>query len=174
MDTAGKPFGPRKKEVGRVGKWMRLTSRKRSRSRGSTCIGRSIGLGLATQLASCSAPRGTRRGRRYFENAIAENGVLETVTIDKSATNLAGLNAINADCEVPIRIQQSTYLNNVVVQDHPEIKRIVRPRPGLSAFVALRIISGSIELMPMIAKGQMKRNGGRHRSVAETFYDLEK
>jgi transposase-like protein len=32
--------------------------------------------------------------RRYFEKAIAGNGVPETVTIDKIGANLAGLNAI--------------------------------------------------------------------------------
>jgi hypothetical protein len=31
---------------------------------------------------------------------------------------------------------------------------------------------GGIELMHMIAKGQMKSDGGRHRSVPEQFYDL--
>ena len=33
---------------------------------------------------------------------------------------------------------------------------------------------GGIELMHMIAKGQMTSDGGRHRSVAEQFYDLAK
>jgi hypothetical protein len=33
---------------------------------------------------------------------------------------------------------------------------------------------GGIELMHMIAKGQMKSDDGRHRSVAEKFHDLEK
>ena len=50
----------------------------------------------------------------YFEKAIAGNGVPETVTIDKRGANLAGLNAINADREMPIKIRQSKYLNNVV------------------------------------------------------------
>jgi putative transposase len=51
--------------------------------------------------------------QRYFEKAIAGNDVLETVTIEKSGANLAGLNAIVADREVPIKIRQSNYLNNV-------------------------------------------------------------
>jgi putative transposase len=63
------------------------------------------------------------------------------VTIDKSGANLAGLNAINADREVP------RFAN---------------------------IILGGIELRHMIAKGQMKIEGGRHHSVVEQFYDLAK
>jgi putative transposase len=45
------------------------------------------------------AKRDKAAARRYFEKAIAANGVPETVTIDRSGTNLAGLNAINADSE---------------------------------------------------------------------------
>jgi len=56
--------------------------------------------------------------RRYFEKSIAQNGVPETVTIDKSGANLAALEAINADRETPIKIRQSKYLYNLVEQDH--------------------------------------------------------
>jgi hypothetical protein len=35
------------------------------------------------------------------------------VTIDKSGANLAGLEAINAERETPIRIRQNKYLNNI-------------------------------------------------------------
>jgi len=96
------------------------------------------------------------------------------VTIDKSGANLAGLNANNADREVPIKIRQSKYLNNVVQQDHRAIKRIVRPMLGSKSFRCARIILGGIELMHMIAKGQMKNDDGWHRCVAEQFYDLAK
>jgi len=88
--------------------------------------------------------------------------------------HLAGLNAINADREVPIKIRQSKYLNNVVEQDHRAIKRIVRPMLGFKSFRCARIILGGIELMHMIAKGQMNSDDGRHRSVAKQFYDLAK
>jgi putative transposase len=64
------------------------------------------------------AKRDKAAARRYFEKAIAGNGVPETVTIDKSGANLAGLNAINADREMPIKIRQSKYLNNVVEVRH--------------------------------------------------------
>jgi hypothetical protein len=60
------------------------------------------------------AKRDKAAARRYFEKAIAGNGALETVTIDKSRANLAGINAINADREVPIKLRQSKYLNNMV------------------------------------------------------------
>ena len=100
------------------------------------------------------AKRDAAAARRYFEKAIAGNGAPETVTIDKSGANLAGLNAITADREVPFKIRQSTYLNNVVEQDHRAIKRMVRPMLGFKSFRCAHIILGGIELMHMIAKGR--------------------
>ena len=67
---------------------------------------------------------------RYFEKAIGNNGEPETVTIDKSGANLAALDALNAEREMPIRIRQVKYLNNIVEQDHRAIKRIIRPMMG--------------------------------------------
>jgi putative transposase len=125
-------------------------------------------------LTSCFAPGEKAAARRYFEKAIAGTGVPETVTIDRSGANLTALNAINADREMPIKIRQSKYLNNVVEQDHRAIKLIVRPIPGFKSFRCARVILGGIELMQLIAKGQMKSDGGRRRSVAEQFYDLAK
>ena len=119
------------------------------------------------------AKRDKAAARRYFERAIARNGLPETVTIDKSGANLAGLNAINAERETPIKIRQSKYLNNVVEQDHRAIKRRTRPMLGFKTFRCARILLGSIEVMLTIAKGQMKCARGHHRSVADQFYDLE-
>jgi len=109
--------------------------------------------------------------RRYFEKAIAQNGEPETVTIDKSGSNLAALQELNADRETPIRIRQNKYLNNVVEQDHRAIKRRTRPMLGFKNFRCARIILGGIEFMHMIVKGQMKGDG-IGRTPAEQFYSL--
>ncbi|MGF6922898.1 putative transposase [Paraburkholderia sp. 40] len=76
------------------------------------------------------AKRDKVAARRFFEKSIAQNGVPETVTIDKSGSNLAALHAVNAERETPITIRQVKYLNNVVEQDHRAIKRITRPMLG--------------------------------------------
>ncbi|OUL89850.1 DDE-type integrase/transposase/recombinase, partial [Paraburkholderia hospita] len=110
--------------------------------------------------------------RRYFEKSIAQNGVPETVTIDKSGANLAALEAINDDRETPIKIRQSKYLNNPVKQDHRAIKRRTRPMLGFKTFRCARILLAGIEIMHMIAKGQMKCARGTHPSGADQFYDL--
>ena len=118
------------------------------------------------------AHRDKTAARRYFEKSIAQNGVPETVTIDKSGANLAALEAINADRETPIRIRQSKYLNNLVEQDHWAIKRRTRPMLGFKTFRCARILLGGIEVMHMIAKGQMKCARGTHPSAADQFYEL--
>ncbi|MEM5373481.1 IS6 family transposase, partial [Paraburkholderia azotifigens] len=93
--------------------------------------------------------------QRYFEKAIDQNGAPETVTVDKSGSNLAALQGVNAERETPIRIRQCKYLNNIVEQDHRAIKRLVKPMMGFKDFRCARIILSGIETMHMIRKGQM-------------------
>ncbi|MFM0007530.1 IS6 family transposase [Paraburkholderia dipogonis] len=118
------------------------------------------------------AQRDKTAARRYFEKSIAQNGVPETVTIDKSGADLAVLEAINADRETPVKIRQSKYPNNLVEQDHRAIKRRTRLMPGFKTFRCVRILPGGIEVMHMIAKGQMKCARGTHPSAADQFYEL--
>jgi putative transposase len=118
------------------------------------------------------AKRDKVAARRFFEKSIAQNGVPETVTIDKSGSNLAALHAVNAERETPITIRQVKYLNNVVEQDHRAIKRITRPMLGFKDFRCARIILSGIEVMHMIRKGQMKTEDGTHPSAAEQFYSM--
>jgi transposase-like protein len=90
------------------------------------------------------ARRDKEAARRYFEKAIDQNGVPETVTIDRSGANLAGLHAVNAGRETPIKIRQVKYLNNVVEQDHRAIKHRTRPMLGFKSFRCARILLGSL------------------------------
>lgn len=109
--------------------------------------------------------------RRFFENAVDHNGEPNSVAIDGSAANLAALHDLNADREIPIVIRQAKTLNNIVEQAHRAIKRVVRPMLSFKAFRCARILLGGIELMHMIAKGQMKypRQGQSVRCRAILF-----
>jgi putative transposase len=62
------------------------------------------------------AKRDTVAARRYFEKSIAQNGSPETVTIDRSGANRAGLHAINAERETPIKVRQTKCLNNIIAR----------------------------------------------------------
>ncbi|HEF4774547.1 TPA: IS6 family transposase, partial [Burkholderia multivorans] len=117
------------------------------------------------------AHRDKAAARRYFEKAIEQNGEPETITVDRSGSNLAALEALNAERSVPIKVRQNKYLNNIVEQDHRAIKRIIRPMMGFRNFRCARIILAGIEIMHMIRKGQM-RDDGVASTAAEQFYSL--
>ncbi|MFX1764173.1 IS6 family transposase [Paraburkholderia sp. A1RI-2L] len=118
------------------------------------------------------AKRDKDAARRYFEKAINQNGAPETVTIDRSGANLAGLHSVNAARETPIKIRQAKYLNNIVEQDHRAIKRRSRPMLGFKDFRCACILLSGIEIMHMIAKGQMIDAGKLKPSAARQFYSL--
>jgi putative transposase len=118
------------------------------------------------------ARRNKAAAQCYFEKSIQRNGVLETVTIDKSGANLAALHAVNAERDIPIKIRQVKYLNNVVEQDHRAIKRIIRPMLGFKDFRCARVILSGIEIMHMSVKGQMNHTGMIKPSAACQFYSL--
>jgi transposase-like protein len=118
------------------------------------------------------ARRNKAAAQRYFEKSIQQNGAPETVTIDKSGANLAALHAVNAERETAIKIRRVKYLNNVVEQDHRAIKRIIRPMLGFKDFRCARVILSGIEIMHMIAKGQMIHIGKIKPSAACQFYSL--
>jgi putative transposase len=118
------------------------------------------------------AKRDKAAARRFFDKAIAQNGSPETVTIDKSGSNLAALHTVNAERETPIRIRQVKYLNNVVEQDHRAIKRRIRPMLGFKDFDCARVILSGIEVMHMIKKGQMNCSRKIPLSAAQQFYSL--
>ncbi|MGF6292551.1 IS6 family transposase [Paraburkholderia youngii] len=117
------------------------------------------------------ARRDKAAARAYFEKAIDQNGAPETVTLDKSGSNLAALQAINARRNLPIKVRQKKHLNNIVEQDHRAIKRRTRPMLGFKKFRCARILLGGIEIMHMIVKGQLN-NGGGGQTPAQQFYSL--
>ena len=69
-------------------------------------------------------------------------------------------------------LRQSTYLKNMVEQDHRAVKRIVRPMLGFKSFHSARRTLAGIELMHMLRKGQMIAANGQELSAAEQFYSL--
>jgi transposase-like protein len=58
---------------------------------------------------------------------MAANGEPEKVNLDKSGSNKAAMDDINAWREQAIVVRQVKYLNNRVEQDHRAIKRIHDP-----------------------------------------------
>ena len=108
----------------------------------------------------------------FFKKAMAQNGDPKKVTMDKSGSNKAAMDAINQNREVPIEVRQVKYLNNIVEQDHRSVKRITKPMMGFKSFRAASNVLAGIELMQMIRKGQMITTEVNEFSFAEQFYAL--
>jgi hypothetical protein len=107
-----------------------------------------------------TAKRDRAAAQRFLARAIEGNGLPQTVTIDQSGANTAGIESYNAGHDTAIAIRQCKYLNNIVEQDHRAVKRIIRPMLGFKSFRCARVIRGGIEIMHMIRKEQMRSSNG--------------
>ena len=121
-----------------------------------------------------TAKRDAAAALRFFRKAIRQHGEPEVVTIDKSGANTATLAIVNANKseEEIIAIRQNKYLNNLIEQDHRNIKRRIRPMLGFKSFRRAQTILAGIELFHMIHKGQYQHPAGDVMSPAEQFYLL--
>jgi transposase-like protein len=128
-----------------------------------------------------SERRNLAAAKRFLLKALKRHGRPERIVIDGSQTNREAILSCDTVDRLqrrsqrdlkPIRIRQSTYLNNRIEQDHRAVKRRIRPMPGFKALVSVRVILGGIEMIHMMRKQQAKcaRNG--QPSLAEQFHLL--
>ena len=119
-----------------------------------------------------TAKRDAAAALRFFRKAIRLHGEPELVTIDKSGANTAALAALNAEKakDDAITVRQQKYLNNLVEQDHRNIKRRIRPMLGFKSFRRAQGVLAGIEVVAMIRKGQYQHPQGDGLSPAEQFY----
>ncbi|PIL19948.1 hypothetical protein P775_12015 [Puniceibacterium antarcticum] len=109
-----------------------------------------------------------------FSKAIAGNGWPDTVVIDKSGSNAAGLFhmncllVMNSWCWL-IDSLQVKYLNNIIEQDHRFIKKPTRPMKGFKSFRSASAMLAGIEVAHMIHKGQFAKAG---KSAFQQFAEL--
>jgi putative transposase len=61
------------------------------------------------------------------------------------------------------------YLNNIVLQDHRVVMRVVRPKLGFKSFHSALNTLQSIILMNLINKDQMVSDASEHLSASEQF-----
>ena len=121
-----------------------------------------------------TARRDRHAARRFLEKATKRHAPPSLINIDKSGANKAGIEDFNdAQDATGIEVRQCKYLNNLVEQDHRNIKRRVRPMLGFKSFWTARIVLAGIELVHMLRKGQAALVVGQALvSDAETFYSL--
>ena len=121
-----------------------------------------------------SETRDEPAARAFFNKAINQHGLPEKVVIDKSGANTADLATLNAEKpdEEAITVRQSKYLNNLIEQDHRNIKRRIRLMLGFKSFRRAQTLLTGIELSHMIRKGQYQHSQSEGLSPAEQFYLL--
>ncbi|EDH4985560.1 IS6 family transposase, partial [Salmonella enterica] len=98
-----------------------------------------------------TAKRDAASALRFFRKAIRYHCEPEVVTIDKSGANTAALATLNMgkpEAET-MTIRQSKYLNNLIEQDHRNIKRRIRPMLGFKSFRRAQTLLAGIELIHM-------------------------
>lgn len=78
------------------------------------------------------AKRDVLAAKAFFRKAFKQHGRPDKVTVDKSGSNKALLDACNDGIKAQdiIDISQVKYLNNIVEQDHRFIKKRTRPTLG--------------------------------------------
>ncbi|MCW2258561.1 putative transposase [Providencia alcalifaciens] len=96
------------------------------------------------------------------------------MTIDKSSANKAALDTLNMGKrpENAIGIRQNKYLNNVIEQDHRNIKRRIHSMLGFKSFRRAQTLLAGIELVSMLRKGQYQLDNNETVTPAEMFYRL--
>jgi transposase-like protein len=118
---------------------------------------------------------------QFLRKALKRHGRPERMVIDGSQTNRKAILSCDTTDRLegttrrdlkPIRIRQSTYLNNRIEQDHPAIKRRIRPMLGFKSVNSARLILSGIELVHMMRKGQAKYTCNSNPSLAEQFERL--
>lgn len=92
-----------------------------------------------------TAKRDASAAKRFINNAMRHNEFSETVTMDKSGANKGALDQLNAKRDIPIKVRQAKYLNNIVEQDHCAVKRETRPVNQFESVRAAQAVLAGIE-----------------------------
>lgn len=108
---------------------------------------------------SLSKTRNQKAAKRFFKKALRSFHVSKprVITVDKNPAYPIAIEQLKKEKSIPngMRLRHQKYLNNIVEQDHPFIKRRVRSMLGFKSFkTAISILSG-VEAIHMMKKGQL-------------------
>ena len=109
--------------------------------------------------------------QKFFNKSLGNNGRPRVVNIDKSGTNKMALWVVNrrAASIKKIKIRQCKYLNNIVEQDHRNVKRRIGICTGFKEFESAQRTLSGIEVVSVIRKNQIE---GSRSTAYKTFVSL--
>lgn len=118
-----------------------------------------------------SAKRDGKAAARFFRKVLKANHVTQprVINVDKNAAYPVAIKQLKNEQTLAAQteLRQVKYLNNLIEQDHRNIKRIVKPMLGFKSFNSARRTLSGIEAMNMIRKGQVEGVGGNVRAQVE-------
>ena len=96
--------------------------------------------------------------QNFFNKAIGNNGRPKVINIDKSGSNYMAIRVVNRrSCWMKnIKIRQCKYLNNIVEQDHRNVKRRIINTTGFKEFESAQRTLSGIEVVNIIRKNQIE------------------
>ena len=104
-----------------------------------------------------SARRDVAAAKAFFRKAIGrQQRPPRTITLDGYAASHRAVRELKGNGLLPeaMRLRSSRFLNNLVEQDHRNVKLRIRTMLGFKAFRNAAITIAGIELMHRIRKGQ--------------------
>ena len=109
--------------------------------------------------------------QKFLNKAIGNNSKPRVINIDKSGANKSGIRSINRELLTVkiIKIRQCKYLNNIVEQDHRNIKRRISIDTGFKEFDSAQRTLAGIEVVNIIRKGQIADS---RKTTFKTFCSL--
>jgi len=109
--------------------------------------------------------------QKFFNKAIGNNGKPRVINIDKSGSNYTAIKTVNRNSfwKQNIKVRQCKYLNNIVEQDHRNIKRRIAIDTGFKEFESAQRTLSGIEVISIIRKNQIADSRSSH---FKTFLSL--
>ena len=93
--------------------------------------------------------------QKFSNKAIANNGKPRIINIDKSGANREGIKTFNKRNFKNVKWRQCKYLNNIVEQDHRNVKRRIANNTGFKDFESAQRTLAGIEVVNIIRKNQI-------------------
>ena len=107
--------------------------------------------------------------QKFLNKAIGNNGKPRVINIDKSGANKEGIKTFNKRNFKNLKWRQCKYLNNIVEQDHRNVKRRIAINTGFKDFESAQRTLAGIEIVNIIRKNQVI---DPKSTTYKTFYSL--